>query len=198
MAKPRSGSRSEGRTKRRRPGRKSADLSLDLSSLAPLESSVFADGWAVLERAQVVEFAFFDMAPREPSVVARVVIPIETLVISIWPGAQAFYRDVGSWLSACNIQPIRPEKLEVSPQPLPRPATVMRIFRSASEGLLEFHHISPRDVFSAQQAGGGPVLATPVLAVSVPAALQIGLLEWLEANVEALRRRVSAPTEAGS
>jgi hypothetical protein len=143
----------------------------------------------------MVEIAFFDSLAPSQGPTARFVFSIESLVQTVWPNATIYHGEVGRWLAERGIPASgQASDRSVDGATIAKQATAIRVFRSSNEGVIEFFYVSPRAIHEARAGGPRGLPAAPVGALSMPAAVQIGILSWIAEHndgwVALLERRV--------
>ena len=174
-----------------KPGPVPVSFQVNLNELPVPQATVFANRCAVVDWEYAFEFAFFQARPsEEPSHVVSLGVSVDSVLSHFWVPAVDYYKSERAFFERAGwpiLKVIEPPK-SLSQMPLVM-TNVFRMTRAGIESAMDCYYISPTAVHLARTQSLSPQLQ-PVVHLSIPAPVMIGLLEHVASQVSMLKGRL--------
>ena len=168
-------------------------LRIETDNLESPPLAGYADRFGAIDRGYSYEFVFFlSMGKEEGQLVCHVVISID-LLLQMWSASQVFCETNRDRLQAVGIKIEQvSDALPSLRESLPSPCSILRATAAPTlDTLLEFYHMSPRDVHL-HFTKGKTLKFKPVLGVLTSLPVAVGWFGFLGSIQGEVKSRIGA------
>jgi len=168
-------------------------LTVDLTTLAAPEETVFANSCSIIDYGLYLELFFWHIRPKghaEP--VLSAMVPIDAAIVYLWGTSREFQQEDESIYKTIGIsipEVAAPQVDVESPRIIP--ANMFRMARTGIDAVLELYFLSPYSTFLATRKKTKPEFE-PMIRIQIPGPVLTGVLRRVDSMVPELKSRLES------